>query len=429
MSIKETTRAALLQLRPVRRAWGAFRRWQLHRQYDERREHYHRAAEARKLVYTEAGTMAAVRARLRERGYTPSRRRVGEVHTFAFIPQVSWHPHLLPDLHALGRVTPFDYAALGFRWEEFARAGRRGLARRKAMNDLVLPALRKAHAERPVDWVYVYATGLELSAAIVQRITEELGVPTVNMCLDDKQSWTGPWMGDHSGGQVGLASCFDLSWTSARVACEWYLVEGGRPLYLPEGFDASAYRPMEVGQDLPVSFIGGAYGFRPEVVRHLQRNCIPIHLFGPGWGTQCVWGKEQVLVLNRSLVNLGMGGIGYSESLTNVKTRDFEIPGTGGGAYLTTYNPDLALHFVVGREILCYHSRDEMLEQIRYCLAHRDEARKIARQGRERCLREHRWLHRYQKILAILGVMDTPAETVQARAGAGAEQTRQSTPA
>lgn len=99
------------------------------------------------------------------------------------------------------------------------------------------------------------------------------------------------------------------------------------------------------------------------------------------------------------------GGIGYSETLTNVKGRDFEIPGTGGGVYLTSFNPDLAQHFVVGREILCYRHRDELVELIDYYLAHPDEARSIADRGRARCLAEHRWLHRYQRVCEILGIL------------------------
>jgi len=70
-------------------------------------------------------------------------------------------------------------------------------------------------------------------------------------------------MGDHRAGQIDIGPAFDISWTSARVACEWYMVEGARPIYMPEGCDIATYRPMEVPRDIPVSFIGGAYGFRP----------------------------------------------------------------------------------------------------------------------------------------------------------------------
>jgi hypothetical protein len=272
------------------------------------------------------------------------------------------------------------------------------------MNELVLPALRQAHETRPVDWVFVYASGLEIAADTIERITAELGIPTVNLCLDDKQSWTGPFMGDHHAGQIGIASAFDLSWTSARVACEWYLVEGGRPLFMPEGFNAAVYQPSQIAQDIPVSFIGGAYGYRPAVVNYLLRHGVPLQTFGTGW-PHSVWVEDIVEIINRSVINLGMGGIGYTELLTNVKGRDFEIPGTGGGVYLTSFNPDLAQSFVVGGEILCYNNRDEMLELIRYYLAHPEEARAIAERGRERCLREHRWLHRYRKILKILGIL------------------------
>jgi spore maturation protein CgeB len=100
-----------------------------------------------------------------------------------------------------------------------------------------------------------------------------------------------------------------------------------------------------------------------------------------------------------------MGGIEYSESLTNVKGRDFEVPGTGGGMYLTSFNPDLAQHFEVGREIVCYSNRDEMVELIRHYLARPEEADAIAQRARARSLREHRWLHRYQSMLRIFGVL------------------------
>ncbi|MFH1922005.1 MAG: glycosyltransferase, partial [Planctomycetota bacterium] len=392
----ERLKSTVRRLPGFESVWGAFRRWQLHGDYRRRREHYADLARERGLVYREASVIDQIRQRMVERGYSTTLRQPGQVHTFAFIPKISWHSMLYPDLYELGPVTEFDYTAHGHRLEEFGRFDDQAVRRRRQMNDLVMPALRKAHAERPVDWVFVYASGLEVRVELIRAIVEELGIPVVNMCLDDKQSWTGPLLDGQRTGQVDIASAFDVSWTSARAACGWYLCEGARPIYMPEGFDKKFYRPMAVDQDIPVSFIGGAYGFRPSVIRALERNKIPIQVFGPGWNTRSVWGNEQVMIVNRSRINLGMGGIGYSERLTNVKTRDFEIPGTGGGIYLTTFNPDLAQHFDIGREIVCYHSREEIVELIRYYLARPEEAREIARRGRQRCLAEHRWLHRYQ---------------------------------
>jgi hypothetical protein len=366
-------------------------------------------AEEKGLCYRESEVAADIRRRIASRGYCPVPRAMGEIHTFAFIPGVSWHNDLVPDLKLLGPVTRFDYTALGIEAREIYNGGSAGIARRKSVNELILPALRRAHARRPVDWVFVYASGLEISAGVIRQITGELGIPTVNMCLDDKQSWGGVWMGDHRSGQVDIASAFDLSWTSARVACEWYLAEGGRPIYLPEGFDAGRCRPILRYPDIPVSFVGAAYGFRTEVVRFLRQHGAPVQTYGPWW-PDSQWADHSDIA-SHSLINLGMGGIISAENLTNVKTRDFEIPATASGAYLTTFNADLAQHFVIGQEILCYQSREELLDLIRYYLKHPEESTLIAGRGRKRCLLQHRWLHRYLRVCGSLGILKEPGQS------------------
>ena len=204
ISLGESLKDGMLRWPAFQRAWGGYRRLQLHREYGARREHYVDLARERGLVYNEEQMISAVRDRLTQRGYTPSPRKMGEIHTFAFVPRIGWHSSLYPDLYELGRVTEFDYGAHGFHWKDFLRADPKSLSARKAINDRVLPALRTAHERAMVDWVFVYASGLEISANTIRQITDELGIPTVNMCLDDKQSWTGKWMGDHRAGQVDM---------------------------------------------------------------------------------------------------------------------------------------------------------------------------------------------------------------------------------
>ncbi len=385
--------------------WAAVKRMRLHQAYLARREHYAREAAERGLVYRKPDVTAAVRTRLAHRGYTPEMRELGEVHTFAAIPRVGGNAPLYGDLHELGPVSEFDYTTLGYQLDDLRQVDADAVDRRIRVNEAMFSALREAHDRRPVDWVFVYGNGYEVEAAVIRRITETVGVPVVTMCLDDKQSWTGPYVGNQRVGQIDIGREFDIAWTSARVACEWYLVEGGRPLYMPEGFDATMFRPMAVDRDIPVSFVGAGYGYRPAVIRHLRKYGIEVHTFGPGWETGWTWGDDQVRVFNRSVINLGMGGIGHSETLTNVKSRDFEVPGVGGGAYMTSYNPDLAQHFVVGEEILCYSNRDELVELLRHYLARPEEAAEIGRRARIRSLAEHRWLHRYQRVLRMLGVL------------------------
>ena len=384
-------------------SWARWRQRQFHQEYERRRERYAHEAERRGLTYNDAAVAGLVRNHQAGRGYSPLPRVVGAIHTLAFVPLIGWHEHLIPDLKELGPLSLFDYASLGYRWDEFARADRDAIARRERMNDAFWQFVDKSHAERPVDWIFVYASGLEVSAGVLRRIRDELGIPVVTMCLDDKNSWEGAPMGDHRAGMIDIAREVDLAWTSARVACEWYLVEGGRPVYLPEGFNAGTFHPMPVEVDIPASFVGAAYGYRPAVLAHVRRHGIPLRVFGRGW-PDGEFARDPIEIYNRSRINVGIGEIGYSDVLTNVKGRDFEVPATGGGAYLTSYNSDLAQHFIVGREILCYRGPDELLEQLRHSLGRPDETRAIADRARARSLREHRWLHRYQRITDLLGI-------------------------
>ncbi len=71
-----------------------------------------------------------------------------------------------------------------------------------------------------------------------------------------------------------------------------------------------------------------------------------------------------------------------------VNMRLFEA--TGAGAFLLTQHvPDLHRFFEPGYEIETYRSADELIEKIRYYLAHPDEREAIARRGQERSLRDY----------------------------------------
>ena len=386
--------------------WANFRCKQLLGQYRARREMYSKILYERNLKYSELNTISEIQDRIIKRGYRPIKKKSGQVHTFAIIPQFSWHKCLLPDLFEIGPVTLFDYVGMGYSPQDFygnSRWGNDLIMKREKMVSKVMPIFEAAHEKNPVDWILCYGGGQDISAGVIRAIVDKYGIPVVNMTFDDKQGWAGPHCGEHQTGAKDITKEFDAFFTSARISCDWHLAEGGRAIYMPEGFDSSSFYPRNIERDLAVSFVGVSYGFRKSVVNFLQDHNVNIHPYGSGWKNGFV--EDSVEIFNRSTINLGMGGIGYSESLTNVKGRDFEIPGTGGGVYLTAFNPDLSQHFNVGSEILCYRNRDEMLELIRYYLQNPQEAKDISVRARDRSLREHRWIHRYQKMLGIIGIL------------------------
>jgi hypothetical protein len=394
-----------------------YRRFLLESSYQKRRDHYQRLLEQRGVFYDEASTIQAIRDRIRQRGYRPSAKGLGEIRTFSIVSRFAWHEALLNELAVLGPVFNCDFGPF-----DLTRPSVKSLdGSRKAFNDHLMDTLRREHARKPFDWIFAYVGGAQIHPRTLDRIHREVGIPTVNMCLDDKNCWSTQVVGGVDSGQVDIAGSFDVAWTSARVACNWYLAEGGRPIYMPEGCDPSEFYPRTDGFDIPVSFLGACYGCRPFVIRFLRRHGVDVKVFGSGWGRAGQFAPSAPEVFSRSQINLGIGGISTSEQLTNVKGRDIEVCCTGGGAYLTTFNPDLACAFDVGREILCYRNRQEAVELVKEYLPKPDECKEIATRARARCLREHRWAHRFLRLCRILGVateetgelpVPSPARTV-----------------
>ena len=76
---------------------------------------------------------------------------------------------------------------------------------------------------------------------------------------------------------------------------------------------------------------------------------------------------------------------------------------TGSGAFLLTEHHDnLSQYFEIGREIETFRSEGELLEKVHHYLANPEERRAIARQGQNRCLRDHsmaRRIHDFDTIV------------------------------
>jgi hypothetical protein len=388
---------------------GDLRATLLLNEYRNRRQHYLEQARHLGLHYSAALVRDRTKARLAGRKIAVIPRRLGEVHTLAFFPLLGWHEQLLAPLRVLGPLSYFDSLATGLDYGALFKREPRMVAARKTVCDDFIKYAAEVARHRKIDWVFTYASALELLADTIDRVREVTGAPVVGMCLDDKQSWDGEVFGDQRSGQVPLAARLDLAWTSARIACEWYLVEGGNPVYMGEGCSPELYPSEQAIPDIDVSFVGQAYGFRRGLIDRLQRLGLSVTTAGSGWPSGVIGADDASRLYQRSKIILGMGGIGWSADLKNVKGRDFEMPAVGNAVYLTSYNPDLTEHFDLGREICCYSTVDECFELAHALLANETKRVAIARQGRRRCLREHTWVHRFRRILELLGIQASPA--------------------
>jgi hypothetical protein len=380
--------------------------------YRARRERYALRAAGDAQAHDPEAALARARAKIAARGHTVKARRWGDIHTFAFVPSNWSHQgQIARAAEALGPVTRFDYTTLGIKLSELRNCREAAPELRTRVEAELFAALRRAAAERPIDWFFAYALPWDLTPTMLRRVQEELGIPTVNISLDDKNWWDEIERGDPGSAMGPYVTRFDLGWTSARVVLPWYWADGGQAIYLPEGANTDWFRPLEgVEPDIDVGFVGSRMGHRPEILERLRAVGIEVAVHGPGWPSGPLEDEEMRRFFNRCRVNLGLGDMFYSRWLTNLKGRDFEVPATGRGVYLTTYNCDLADCFHLGRELSCYRGIDEMIELIRRHLARPDEAREMAARARERVLREHQWKHRFEAVVRALGVLSGPAE-------------------
>jgi hypothetical protein len=271
------------------------------------------------------------------------------------------------------------------------------------MNRDLLGFARNLMRERPVHVFFTYLSG-ELVAPATMGELSALGVPIVNLSLNDKEAFTGRVRAGLATGIRDLCRSFDLCWTSTRDALEKYCVEGATPLYLPEGANPEVHRPFDVEKTIDVSFVGQRYGNRPAVIDALRKAGIRVEAFGPGWPSGPLSTEEMVRMYSRSRVNLGFGGVAGHKDTHCLKGRDFEVP-MSGGLYLTEAYEELERFYEVGREIVTWSGVEDLVEKVRWLLSNPGEAEAIRRAGRRRALSEHTWEMRFDRVFRVIGVL------------------------
>ncbi|HEY7462744.1 MAG TPA: glycosyltransferase [Gemmatimonadota bacterium] len=143
-------------------------------------------------------------------------------------------------------------------------------------------------------------------------------------------------------------------------------------------------------QGLPVVGRAAVWDARPRP----RRLRIPRARMRPA-----VYGLPMFQTLRDSKVTLDVHGNHSGRSASNLRL--FEATGMGT-CLLTDWKPDLHLLFDPEREVATFRSGEECVEKALWLLEHPDEREAIARAGRVRTLREHRFEDRAPVLAAVL---------------------------
>lgn len=175
-----------------------------------------------------------------------------------------------------------------------------------------------------------------------------------------------------------------------------------RAVFVGNAYHPALHRPVELSAEErerlggPVGFIGTAEQERANSIAHLARNGIPVKVWGDHWedfrarsGTNYTvagrsqYGETYTRIICAFDINLGF----LRKVNRDLQTqRSIEIPACGAFMLAERSNEHLEL-FEEGKEAEFFSSDDELLDKVRYYLAHPDQRRAIAEAGRQRCIR------------------------------------------
>lgn len=262
------------------------------------------------------------------------------------------------------------------------------------------------------------------------------------------------------------AKLFDLVWLTCRETSCLYDRWGANYFVQPYAANPFTLTPQEGQTNLHVCFLGTPYGSRSLMINTLTNAGIDVDLYyggqknlieqkikvqydivhPPYWkiflhrlsypeGRQMIFGAvKNKLVGSRTIdkspalhwfksvpateiskvysshaLCLASTSTNHTDSLKKplkiVNLRSFEIPMSGGLA-LCKYNPELAEYFEDGKEILFYHSDDELKDKARFFTkkASDSDLQRMKEAARFRAEKDHTWWKRFTAVFDALGL-------------------------
>lgn len=306
---------------------------------------------------------------------------------------------------------------------------------RPELEAALLRQVEAAQTQQPIDVLFCYFYNSFCRPEVIREIGS-WGIATFNWYCNASYQF-------HLVEEI--APAFDWSLVPERFRLDDYRRAGARPLYCQEAANPLIYHPHDVRRDVDVTFVGGAYGDRPDYIRALVDADVKVRAYGLGWEQlsapisegarlqralgqvrRTVRGRhlhpprlpgsvvggvltdgEMITMFSRAKICLGFSVVGSpgprDPVIRQVRLRDFEAP-MSGAFYLLDYVDEIEAFFELDREIVCFSSRDELVEKVRYYLAHPDEREAIRAAGHERALRDHTWQKRLADAFADAGL-------------------------
>lgn len=322
-----------------------------------------------------------------------NRRKLSSIPRVLAIGHESWEQHgLWPSFRRLSNFHFFSMGMINGEWNDSLRCteGLRILALIDEMDQ----------GACPIELVFIYVDSSFLAPEMLQGLADR-NIWSVLMGLDDKHKLKARSEMGMTVGQELVAPLVDIYWTTWKSAIPYLWKIGARPLYLAEGADPAFHRSLKLNRDIDVLFLGARYGVRKTLIDSLGKCGFNVEAYGKGWPNGYVSFNKSIELINRSKIVLGVGGVGHLDEIQHLKGRDFEVP-MCGSVYLTTYNPELADWYTIGKDILCYSSPQNCAEILEWILRNPALQNAIRRAALKCAQKNHTWDKRLRDVFEVI---------------------------
>jgi spore maturation protein CgeB len=193
-------------------------------------------------------------------------------------------------------------------------------------------------------------------------------------------------------------------------------------IYFPFGCNEQVFRKMEVGKKFDVSFVGGWHPYREWLINRIRKAGIAVEVMGYRWPKREVDQEGMVRIFNESKINLNLTNsaswdarylaaspralinrLRSKKNIEQMKARIFEVNGCGA-FQLSYFVEGLANCYEIDREIAVYADADDLIEKIKFYLAHEALRESIAAAGYARTMKVHTFKNRFSHVFKRMGL-------------------------
>ncbi len=153
-----------------------------------------------------------------------------------------------------------------------------------------------------------------------------------------------------------------------------------------------------------ISFVGGAYGDRPDIVKALKEAGLNVFVAGMGWGNYIKNNRETIsqqevnVIYNQSKLILVLSK-GFETESRQLKARVFESPATGS-CTLVEDNKYVRDYYEDGKHMVIFEGVDDLIKKAKALINDPEKREKIASLGYKYSHENHSWTIRMEKMLS-----------------------------